>query len=666
MVQKTNSFERFWNELKRRKVVHVITVYAAIAFGILQLVDIIGPSLKWPDWTMTFIIVLLCIGFIISVFVSWIYDITPAGVKKTKPASAVKHTDQTTQAASSGWKIATYVSGLIIVVLVAFNFFNRRNLYADISKLEKSIAVLPFTNDSPDSTNQYFCNGMMEEILTQLQKIGGLKVKSRTSGERYRHPDKDIRDIGRELRVSFIVEGSVRKVNDDLRITAQLINAKTGDHLWADTYNGKYTDKIFEFQNNLAIKVASSLNAVLTQDEKKLIEKKSTASIPAYDLYLKANNFVKEYEKTRDSSFYQNAVTFYKTALMIDPSFAKAYTGLARAYYDRYYYPNYFKEGFLDSCLVLADQALSIDDQLDEAYYMKGLYYEATADPEKALVNFDRASKINPNHPLAYYHRGIILLFNTGDYIKVLEICNKPLNLISGNERPDALQVLGSAYLDIGFPDKAKYYYQEALTLDGDSASYFDNLSGIEYHLENFEEALTWVEKAIKIDSTYRTDYLIELSIEGRYQEAYKVAEKYIEQLKKSDVLPLSYSHRIGYAFYKVGKYKEANYYFNEQIKYGTEAIKLNRYIPSYKGAHYDLAGVYAFIGDKVKAYQYLNEFNTMSFYPLWWVSLAKHDPLFDSIRNEDRFQKILQNMEAKYQAEHERVRKWLEETGQL
>jgi hypothetical protein len=150
------------------------------------------------------------------------------------------------------------------------------------------------------------------------------------------------------------------------------------------------------------------------------------------------------------------------------------------------------------------------------------------------------------------------------------------------------------------------------------------------------------------------------------HQEAYITAKKEVEQLKKTGELALAHSHRIGYAFWKVGKYKEAEYYFNEQIKYGTESIKLSRDMASAKRAQYDLAGVYAFLGDKNKAYQYMDEFNTTNYNLLWWISYTKHDLLFDSIRNEEHFQKILQNVEAKYQAEHERVRKWLEDQGKL
>ena len=224
---------------------------------------------------------------------------------------------------------------------------------------------------------------------------------------------------------------------------------------------------------------------------------------------------------------------------------------------------------------------------------------------------------------------------------------------------------LGLAFLGVGFVEKAKNYYQEALALDGDSAEYFYNLAGIELFTDNFENARLFYEKTMKIDSTY-PPALEWISFMGLHQEAYKVAEKCIEQIKNSGDLSLLYSHRIGYAFYKVGKYKEANYFFNEQIKYGTESIKLKRNIARTKQAQYNLAGVYSFLGDKEKAYQYLDEFNTMNFCGLWWISYAKYDVLFDSIRNEGRFQKIIQNLEAKHNAEHERVKKWLEEQGML
>jgi TolB-like protein/Flp pilus assembly protein TadD len=670
MAHKTNSFERFWHELKRRKVVHVITVYAAVAFVILQLVDMVAEPLHFPEWTQGLIIVLLCIGFFIAVFLSWIYDITPAGVKKTKPASTIKQTDQTTHAVSSGWKIATYISAALIVALVVFNFISKRRLNADITKLEKSIAVLPFINDSPSDSTTYFINGLMEEILNNLQKIGAFsKVLSRTSTEQYRGVTRPpIPKIAKDLDVNFIVEGSGQKYGNFYGIRVQLIEGKTDKHLWVDSYEReiKDTKDIYGIQGQIAQAIATELKAVITPEEKQIIEKVFTSNMAALELYMKANDFLKEYERTNDSSFYQNAVDFYEAALLIDPDFAKAYSGLANAYYDKYYYKNYFKEGFLDSCLFLANKALSIDDQLDEAYYIKGVYYYENGDIENAIDALDEALTINPNYYWAYSYKGYVLQELKHDYVQSIDNYNKALNLIRGDERPSLLRDLGAAYLDVGFIEKAKYYYKEALALDKDSAVYLSEIAWLEMSLENFEEAYKLNKKFLKIDSTYLQNLPFLPSGYEYEEEAYKMAKNYVEKMKRQGALNLVNSHRVGYVYWQVGKHNEALNYFNQQIKYGEESIRLGRYIAKRKSAQYDLAGTYAFIGNKTKAYQNLDEFSSENFYPLWWLSIAKNDPLFDSIRKEERFQIILQNMESKYQAEHERVRKWLDEQGML
>jgi adenylate cyclase len=180
MPANPSKFNQFWQELKRRKVVRVITVYAAAAFVILELVSIIAEPLKLPDWTLAMVIVLLCIGFIIAIILSWIYDVTPQSIERTKSVKEAKEEAREKPSSLMAWKIATYLSAIVIVVLAVLHFVNRNEQSKDILELDKSIAVLPFRNDSPDVENEYFINGTMESILDNLCKIEDLRVIART------------------------------------------------------------------------------------------------------------------------------------------------------------------------------------------------------------------------------------------------------------------------------------------------------------------------------------------------------------------------------------------------------------------------------------------------------------------------------------------------------
>jgi TolB-like protein len=558
-----------------------------------------------------------------------------------------------------------------------YKIIDRSNQTQALTNLEKSIAVLPFINDSPSDSTTYFVNGIMDDILNNLQKIKAFsKVLPRTSVEQYRGSVKPtIPKIAKDLDVNYIVAGSGQKYGNYYRVRVQLIVGKTDKQLWGDSYEREIrgTHDIYGTQSEIAQSIASALKATITPEEKQLIEKIPTTNLTANNLYLRAKDYQKDYEKTRDPSSYQRAVNLYNAALEIDSTFAKAYVGLAWMYYYRYKYDYeaYFKENYLDSCLVLLNTALSFDDHLEEAYCAKGMvYYRVNGQTEVALKNLDKALKINPNYYLAYREKGNILRWFLYDYVESFRNSHKALTLISGDERPSLLRDIGEAYLDVGFVEKAKYYYKEAFDLDSNKVENLSHLTWLEYSKGNFEEALKLQNQQLEIDSTATivTNIVLEAySISpGHKEEAFLHAKKMAKYYKNTGVINTGQYHRIGYAYYQVGKKQEAESYFKQQIKIGEESIRLNRPIAQWKMAQYDLAATYAILGDKTKAYQYLDEVNTLIFYESWWISLAKNDPLFNSIRNEERFQKILQNMEAKHQAEHERVRKWLEDQGKL
>jgi TolB-like protein/Tfp pilus assembly protein PilF len=684
MIQKSNSFEKFWKELKRRKVVHVITVYAATAFVILELVSMIARPLQFPEWTEAFVIVLLCIGFVIAVLLSWIYDITPAGVRKTKPSSVLKHTDQSTTQASGGWKIATYSSVVIIIALVTFNFINSRNLNADILRLDKSIAVLPFINDNPnaDEENAAFINGLMDEIIINLQTIKDLRVLGRTSVEQYRNNmTKSNTEIAKELGVTYIVEGSGQKYGNTFRLRVQLIKAKGKEaHIWAKPYEQEIqavTD-IFRIHSQIAQAIASELKAVISPEEKQLIEKTPTSSLSAHDFYVKGREeHTHFWIDNNDTTALGKAEDYYRKAMEYDSTFAASYTGLARVYWDKHFVKDYLLKNFQDSTIILCDFAFSFDDQLSEAYTLKGLYYSEIGKPEQAIEEFNKAIKFNPNDWMAY--RGIGGLYARNDCVSHIKYLQKAISINRGPELPDLLKEIGNVYFaDAGFPEKAKQSYQDKLKLDGDSAAYYDLLAWDEFWLTNFNKSLQFELRAYAIDSTDDQTLLLlgeNYSWLGRYKESLKYFKKWFERLKTQGALFMNspfnsnlYNnmHRMGYSYWQNGYKKEAEYYFNEQINYCNRMIDLKRLYAQRLYPYYDLAGVYAFRGEKDKAYKNLRIFNQRKTECLWMVMLIKTDPLFNSIRNEPEFQQITRDVEAKYQAEHERVRKWLEEQGML
>jgi len=675
MAQKTNSFERFWRELKRRKVVHVITVYAAVAFVILQLVDMISQPLHFPEWTQGFIIVLLCIGFVLAVFVSWVFDITPSGVKKTKPVSEIKHFDHTIRTVSSGWKAATYISGFIIVALVAFNFIIRRNLSADISKFDKSIAVLPFINESPVDSNKHFINGIMEEVLTNLQQIKDFRVLSRTSTDQYKSPDRPtIPEIAMKLGVSYIVEGSGQKYGNKFRLRVQLIKAKGKEnHLWAQSFEQelKGTTDLFNIQSQIAHAIATELKAVITPEEKQVYSNIPTTSLSAYDFYLRGREEqIKFSIDNTNLAFLKNAEFYYRQALKYDSCYSRAYSGLALV--KRSNPLSFFNASQLDSILILADKALAYDNKIAEAHYAKATYFIMKGNLGFAEKEFDKALSFNPNYWEVYSDKAqYIFLWDNRklDFVKALESYHKAAKINHGKERAVLLRNMSIAYgAYAGFNEIAAKYVLQALQLDGDSLLFLNRSADQEFNNENFSKVLEIFKEAYSID-TSNIDIAFNIGQQymflGQYSNAFRYMKKISEAYKKTGMFQ-NYN-RFGFIFSQNGLNEEADTWFTKAKAVCEEAIRNKAYYaePALY-AYYDLAGINAFKGDKKKAYENLRIFQKIPVFPRWWLTLIKYDPLFNSIRSDDEFQTILLDLEAKYQAEHERVRKWLEEQGML
>ena len=555
---------------------------------------------------------------------------------------------------------------LLVLVLILSGWFIIPKIFNSNEIKERSIAVLPFKLLSDDPDKQYLADGVMEAILLDLQKSGDLRVMSLTSVEQYRNTIKTTRTIGQELTVEYLLEGSFQKEGDNATLNVLLVKARAGNTIWSQEYKRTWKD-IFSVQSDVAQTIARELQTMITPEAIKIIERIPTQNLSSYDLYLKANGYFKNYTssshisyiKARNSDTYEKAITFYRAALDIDSAFARAYTGLALAFLQEKYWKGYFKDTFLDTCVTLANKALLYDDQVEEAYYVKGIYAYEKGDVEEAIEYLDHALKINPNYYPAYSKKGEILIDALNDYVKGLENYQNALVRIRGDERSKLLLEIGYAYIDIGFFEKAKECNSEAFKLSRDSVSYYELSSQVEFDNGNFDKALYLSKKANNLDSTSLVGLYWYTLVPRDSDEAKVHSKKIIKYYENSSELNLVQSVRIGYVLWKSGKKKEADYYFKQQIKYDEESIKLKRKL--WKNAQYDLAATYAYLNDTGKAYMYLDEFNQNVSYPLWWVVLIKNDPLFWRIRNDERFKKVVQNMEAKNNREHERVRVWLE-----
>jgi tetratricopeptide (TPR) repeat protein len=267
---------------------------------------------------------------------------------------------------------------------------------------------------------------------------------------------------------------------------------------------------------------------------------------------------------------------------------------------------------------------------------------------------------------MAYLGKGD-LYYDYTNLVNSIDNYQKAASINRGRELPSLLRAIGSAYYDAGFPEKAKQYYQDGLKLDGDSSAYYERLTDLEYWLANFNKSIENAKKGLAIDST--NDWIGRLLpanylMLGQYEESLKYYKKYFARLNSNMGLYVGYGG-LGYAYWQNGYKEEAKYYFNGQIKYLNKMIELKR---PFWGlySYYALADIYAFMGERDKAYKNLRIFNQIQHVPLWMSFNIKTDPLLNSIRNEPEFQQIAKDIEAKYQAEHERVRKWLEETGNL
>jgi adenylate cyclase len=359
-------------------------LYAIAGWFVIEVTSTVLPGLNLPEWTSTLVILLVALGFPIAVVMAWAFDIGPEGVTRTGPAEPAQAEPAAAPEAAKAPELVAEASK-----------------QTSPPEGDRSIAVLPFVNMSGDVENEYFSDGIAEEILNLLVKLPQLKVASRTSSFIFKGKEANIPTVASELGVATVLEGSVRQADGRVRITAQLIDAETDKHLWSETYDREFKD-VFAIQDDIAQSIVEALQMTLTPKERRSIQFVATSDANAYDHYLRGRSFM--YSMSRRD--YQHAIRMYQQAIDLDEKYALAYAGMADAWSHLYRYADATAENAAKA-VEASKQAIELDPDSAEAHASRGLSLFISEQHEAAQQEFQEAIALNPKLWEAHYYSGL-------------------------------------------------------------------------------------------------------------------------------------------------------------------------------------------------------------------------------------------------------------------
>ena len=469
----------FFAELKRRNVYKVAVAYAVVGWLIAQIATQIFPFLEIPNWVVRLVIVLIAIGFPIALVIAWAFELTPEGLKCTEDVDLATSARQPRKHV---WILVVIVGAAFSIGLFFIGRYTGRNATSAV-RIElpaKSIAVLPFENLSDDKGAAYFADGIQDEILTKLASIADLKVISRTSTAKYKSKPEDLKTVSQQLGVANVLEGSVQKAGDKVRVNVQLIDARADSHLWAKTYDRDIKD-VFAVESEVAQEIADALQAKLSPNEATTLATAPTKDPEAYDSFLKGEYEEREAESSLKPEPFDRAAVFYKQALTYDPNFALAAARLADSRIFRHWFVTRFNETELAEVKKIADHALTLAPNLAEAHIALGnFYYYGKRQYDEALNGFRRALELRPNNVQAL--ESIAFIYRRqGQWERLLS------ELAKCEERDPRnatlIANLGTSYLNLRMWQEAKRAGLRALALDphnvvGMRAVFISDLNG--------------------------------------------------------------------------------------------------------------------------------------------------------------------------------------------
>ena len=397
--------DNFFSELKRRNVYKVAVAYAVIGWLLVQVATQVFPFFDIPNWAVRLVVLAIVIGFPIALVIAWAFELTPQGLKRTEDVDLAAQGSRKSHA----WIYIVIVGAAFSIGLIFIGRYTARNTVSAArteaatgsSIPQKSIAVLPFENLSDDKGAAYFADGIQDEILTKLASVADLKVISRTSTAKYKSKPEDLKTVSQQLGVATVLEGSVQKANDKVRVNVQLIDARADSHLWAKSYDRDIKD-VFAVESEVAQEIADSLQAKLSPAEATKLATAPTKDTAAYDLFLKGEFEERVANSTLRPESFDQATVWYKEAIARDPNFALAIAQLAICRLRRHWLTDPLSEVELMEAGRLAKQALTLAPDLAEAHVALGLfYYYGFREYEPALTEFRRAIELQPNNALA-------------------------------------------------------------------------------------------------------------------------------------------------------------------------------------------------------------------------------------------------------------------------
>jgi TolB-like protein len=670
---KSLNMSGFFEEVQRRKVYRVAAAYIIAAGFIIQIASAAFPAWELPNWALRLVIVFLLIGFPVALILAWAYDVTPQGIRAT-PTTAVPGAHRRRNL------IMLIATGAIVSAAAGFFLLPR----ASARKIDKSIAVLPFENLSEEKENAYFADGIQDDILTNLSKIGDLKVISRTSVMSYRGKAQNVREIGKTLGVSNILEGSVRRSGNKVRVNVQLIDATNDKHIWAEDYDGDLTD-VFAIQTDLAKKIVGELQAKLSPAEQARIERKPTENGEAYLAFVQAHNLQNAVE---DIGKLKQSEQLYARAIELDPKFALAlarYSQLESWIFHTYDPTRERRE----KARALAEQALQLQPDLPEAHLAMGFsQYYGDNDFDAALKEFEVAQHGLPNEAEGYLALGAIQR-RLGQWSESTASLKKAASLSPKDSW--VLQNLALNYQMLRDFDAANKAIDRGLQINPAGVGLWE----IKSKLAITEKGdLSVAERAFQMVKSMAMNNEEKLWIAGARADVFLLERKYKEGLREAESLPddlfTSIPAKLSGKYYLIGfarkalqdetgaraAFLKAKDLVEAQLKQSPDAADLHiqlakvlAYLGQKDAAHAEaqhaaellpeskdafggpeiaagVAEVHAILGDNGRAIEILD--GLLNRPSAVTVQGLKVNPIWDSVRNDPRFQALIDKHSAK------------------